>query len=532
MTAVDRSAAGAQSGTAAQPDAGAWLERKRWAWLACAVLAVFAFAPVLRGYYLHTDDYFWSPYGGFSAGEILQFMTMVGRPLAGVLFWAFSRWPGGMSSMNVLRLVSVINLACIAYMYFRWLRIWKLAPLAALGIAIVAITQPAFQTYAAYLCTGVYGFAFTLGAVGTLMTHHAIETAEPSRRRLRFAIAALAWLASAAIYQPAPFLVFALLAVPLLVTEPAELWSRWRGPALRYAAVFAAALATYYVLWRIWARFATLPYLGKYDNRALLHAEQIPERMHWFLHGVLLDAMSFWKMFPSPVIQIATFAVAGLCAVADFDRRAPGRWLAKYAVIAATGVACFAPSLLSAGPSLEYRTYAAVSTFWVMVVLVGAVRALARLGGAPARVAPAVCVALALVGMLWAGKTVSDFFAAPDGLEFLRVRHELTAFQKAHPGAPIRYVHVIPTPTALVVQRERHEFAEPSVRHPPNIRPIVLAALAERGIRDRPRITVQTGERWVEWGDRLSGMALTSHDVAPSDPVETVVVDMRDLVLY
>ena len=134
--------------------------------------------------------------------------------------------------------------------------------------------------------------------------------------------------------------------------------------------------------------------------------------------------------------------------------------------------------------------------------------------------------------MVWASKTVTDFFVTPDGIELLRVRHALRVFQKEHPGAPVRYVHVIPTPTALVVQRERHEFGEPSVRHPPNIRPIVLAALAERGISDRPRITVQTDERWVEWGDRLSGMQLTSHDVAPSDPAQTVVVDMRDLVLY
>jgi hypothetical protein len=530
MAVVDRSAAAGPDahGNGVEP---AWLARRRWAWLACAALAVIAFAPVLRGYYLHTDDYFWSPYGGFTAAEIMKFMTMVGRPVAGALFWGFSQWPGGMSSMNLLRLVSVLNLACLAYMYVRWLTTWGLAPLAALGIAIVAITQPAFQTYAAYLCTGVYGLAFSLGAAGALMTHRAIETAEPRRRRRRFAIAWLAWLAAVATYQPAPFLVFALLAVPLLVTEPAALWARWRGPALRYAAVFAAALATYYALWRIWARFATLPYLGKYDNRALLHAEQIPERLSWFVHGVLLDAMSFWKMFPSAVIQVAVVGVVALCAIADFDRRAPGCWLAKYLVIAACGALCFAPSLLSAGPSLEYRTYAAVSTFWVMVLLVGAVRAVRRWPAA-ARAAPAVCVALALVGTFWAGKTVTEFFATPDGLEFMRVRHELTAFQKAHPGAPIRYVHVIPTPTALVVARERHEFAEPSVRHPPNIRPIVLAALAERGIRDRPRISVQVGDRWVEWGDRLSGMELPARQVAPSDPAETVVVDMRDLVLY
>jgi hypothetical protein len=514
---------------AAHPDG--LLGRKRWAWLACLTLVVIAFMPVLHGYYLHTDDYFWSPYGGFSRDEILRFMTMVGRPLAGVLFWLFSLWPGGMSSMNVLRFVSVVNLACLAYMYFRWLRIWKLAPLTALAIAIVAITQPPFQAYAAYLCTGVYGLAFSLGAVGTVMTHHAIEASEPRVRRRRFAIATLAWFTSAAIYQPAPFLVFSLLAVPILVTEPANLWARWRGPALRYAAVFFVALATYYAIWRTWAHAATVESLGKYDNRAFVPMAQLPERMRWYLHGVLFDTMSFWKMFPSAALQLATFAIAGVCAIADFDRRAPVQWLLKYAVIAALCVLCFVPSLVSSGPSLEYRTYAAVSTFWVMVVLVGAVRTLAKLR-VPARAVAAGCCALAIVGMFWANKTVTDFFVMPDGLEFRRVRHELRAFQSAHRGAPIRYVHVIPTPTALVVRGERHEFAEPSARHPPNIRPIVLAALAERGLEDHPRITVQAGEHWVEWGDRLTGLRLGAQEVPPSDLADTVLVDMRDLVLY
>jgi hypothetical protein len=511
--------------------AGAWLDRRPRAWLVCAALVAVAFLPVLHGYYLHTDDYFWAPYGGFSASEILRFMTMVGRPLAGVLFWLFSHWPGGMASMNLLRLLSVLNLACLAYMYFRWLRTWKVEPWIAIGIAIAVITQPAFQAYAAFLCTGAYGLAFALAAVGTLMTQRALEIAAPRTRRVRFALAALAYLASASLYQPAPFLVFALLAVPILVTEPTELWARWRSPALRHAAVFAVAIAVYYVFWRAWAHSQAMPGVGKYDNRAVIGAAQLGDRLRWFAVGVLGEVMSFWRMAPSPVVQIAAFAVAGACAIADFDRRAPGQWLLKYAVIAAFGVACFAPSLASSAPSLEYRTYGAVSTFWVMVIAVGAARTAGRLR-APVRAIAAVCLALALIGVVWAHKTVTEYFVTPDGMEFLRVRQAVRAFHSAHPGMPIRYVHVIPTPTALIVRQQRNEFGEPSVRHPPNIRPIVHAALAERGLGDHPRITVDTGGRWVEWGDRLSGLGLASYDVAPSDPAETVVVDMRDLVLY
>lgn len=112
------------------------------------------------------------------------------------------------------------------------------------------------------------------------------------------------------------------------------------------------------------------------------------------------------------------------------------------------------------------------------------------------------------------------------------MRQAVRAFHTAHPGAPIRYVHVIPTPTSLIVRQQRNEFGEPCVRAEPNIAPIVRAALSERGLTDRPRITVDRDGHWIEWGNRLHGFMLDSREVAPSDPAETVVVDMRDLVLY
>lgn len=74
-------------------------------------------------------------------------MTMVGRPLTGMILWMVLMWPGGMASMNVLRRLGVLNIACVAYMYCRWLRIWGVAPFVALAISVVVITQPpAFAT--------------------------------------------------------------------------------------------------------------------------------------------------------------------------------------------------------------------------------------------------------------------------------------------------------------------------------------------------------------------------------------------------
>ena len=45
----------------------------------------FAYYPVLRGYYLHTDDYYWWYWGDASRKHVLGFGMTAGRPLAGFL---------------------------------------------------------------------------------------------------------------------------------------------------------------------------------------------------------------------------------------------------------------------------------------------------------------------------------------------------------------------------------------------------------------------------------------------------------------
>ena len=52
-------------------------------YLLMAGVLFFAYYPVLTGYYLHTDDYYFMKWGNFSQ-QIVRFTTITGRPLAGI----------------------------------------------------------------------------------------------------------------------------------------------------------------------------------------------------------------------------------------------------------------------------------------------------------------------------------------------------------------------------------------------------------------------------------------------------------------
>jgi hypothetical protein len=277
--------------------------------------------------------------------------------------------------------------------------------------------------------------------------------------------------------------------------------------------------------------------------------------LNWYRTGVWFQVLNFWNLNPSLAVQWIAYAVAAAVALLDFTRRAPWQWLLKYFTIALLSIFCFLPSLASSAPQLQYRTYAAVSAFWVLLILVGATRAASRLDRRSVRwrrsaprldrrsvrwlapalsarwLAPALGV-LALVGVFWANSTVNDYFALPDTVEFQFVRHALRMYAAVNPGVPLRYVEVIPSGDPVTVQYQRDEFGQESVDWGPNIRPVVDAALAELGMSTHTPVLIDQGGTFVEYSRNLVGVGLAWADV-PSPPAKgTAVVNMYDLVLY
>jgi hypothetical protein len=70
-----------------------------------------------------------------------------------------------------------------------------------------------------------------------------------------------------------------------------------------------------------------------------------------------------------------------------------------------------------------------------------------------------------------------------------------------------------------IAPEQRNEIGEPSLRHGPNIRPIIMAALDEMGVhRDVPvsHSSREAPAAWLEWDTVLQGMVLNAHYVRPT----------------
>jgi hypothetical protein len=78
-----------------------------------------------------------------------------------------------------------------------------------------------------------------------------------------------------------------------------------------------------------------------------------------------------------------------------------------------------------------------------------------------------------------------------------------------------------------VASVQRNELGEPSLRHGPNLRPIVTAALRELGITRDVRVFQSIpGEpsRWTEWGTELHWLSL-DYFTGPPRAGKAVTID-------
>jgi hypothetical protein len=499
-----------------------------WAAAALFSIAVAAYLPAVQGYYLHTDDYFWSSWGGFSCRSVLNFFYLAGRPLAGPLFSA-EGLVSTLSAMNMLRFISLMNVALIAMLMYRWFAVWTSDRWFSLALSGIIITLPPFQANVAFASTAPYGLAITVA----LMALHYVRRAEVAtdlRRSSRLCAAAVLLLTvSFAIYQPAGVFFAAMLMAPALFTDTNGFWksSRWR--MVMYGGVLAAGMVAYFLLMRLAYWYWAPPLGGKYDMRAMV--SDYFGRLEWFLRGVLYEVANFWQLFPSVANAVLTASIVAIAIALDFwvarSQRVPMRasdFLTKYVIVATLVPLSYLPSLASSNPSLEYRTYGAIAAA-VAIAAFGSLHGVIDRTTSRPSVRHVIMALLVMVGVYQAHWSVTYFFVAPDSAELGRVVDKIRRHDKTY--SDFRVVHVIPRQSERSAA-ERHEFGEPTLRHTPNIRPLIQAALQEAGIT-RPVRVVFSAPRdatWSEHGTQLDGMLLTTITVPPSPAEQTLTIDL------
>jgi hypothetical protein len=488
------------------------LEDRRTAFGLLLFLLLPAFLPALHGYFLHTDDYFWSHWGGYSFASKLRFMSLVGRPL-GAFFYHLMSKIQHMSQFNIPRFFSFINICTLAFLTFIWFRSWKVLASTALFISVAIMTLPPYQVNVAYLSTVFYGMASTFAMLALLYAKEAWKQKEPLRRAESVILAVILLIVSFADYQPGAMFYLTMLSVPLILAKPQTFWKDWHKPICLFAAVMLGGVISYYVLVKIdyAIYFTNTPVGGKYDPRAFV--QDYGERIKWFWNGPLFEAANLWRITPSVWMARFVFSLILLGPLGDFVEvclesklswRGFASLLLKWVAIFALVPMTYSISLVSSTPSMEYRTYGPVTSLLLVLAFFGVYRWLDSSTiqiWKKKQLKLILPVLLACWGISNSSQSISDYFVIPDSAEFRSLTMAIKKFRRANGSLSDIHVIVGP-PTSVDWLAQRNELGEPTLRFQPNVTPMVRSALSELGIRDPVRITISnqsTPDLWVEW---------------------------------
>ena len=488
---------------------------------------LIAYSPAVHAYYLHTDDYFYSSFGGFPHAAILTMMSVVGRPLAGLVYCAFAIVKT-MNGMNYLRALGIVNLAALGLWTYRSLRTQLPSAPVALAAAVAMLATPPFVTSVGYLVMVPYAFAATVAALAFALVS---ENVIGNGARGRWGFAALAWvllIVSLSLYQPGALFYVSLAAVSTLLADPRRFYRDHVRKLAIHGAILASACGVYYCVWRAGLQYARVPLIGKYDGRQFI--VDFHGRAVWFVRTPLVEASNLWFVRPMAGVSIVAGCVVLAALCLEYSSASGLRGLAavfgKAAILAVMLPMTYGINLASYMPSPEYRTYTALEGAIALLFLVSLTRIVDRI--TPFATAPAMAL-IALGGICAAHVTIQRYYTVPDSKEFRFVKDRIERYRRTN-GSDFTMIDVIvrPNPVAAV---QRNEMGEPSLRHGPNLRPMVTAALRELGIARDVRVFQSlpgNPSQWIEWGTQLHWSSLDYFPMPPP-PGRAIVIDASQL---
>jgi len=459
----------------------------RYAWPAILAALLAAYFPAIIAHYVHNDDYFLA-FGRFPASELITFASINGRPLAGIAFASFSL-ADSLVAMNFLRFLSILNLSVLGWLLYRILKRDVPNDLAALSIAVAALTIPPVATNVGYLATAPFGFGCTLSTIAFLLV---------PRYRIP---AMLLLLASLCLYQPSG--LFYLVLVGLAT------YHRWDLSSLRtHAVILGLPCVLYYIGWRIY--LTGFPVEGKYDPR---NAPGDPiGRLAWFFQTPLVEASNLWFVQPLIGISLIVFAIIGVALW-----RARADW--KQALVMALLLpATFGASLASPSPTPEYRTYVPLGVLIALLFLISVYR-----------LAPRALPAIALCGIVAAHVTMRTYFTEPGRAEIEFLKDQIQQFRRVH-SDDFSHIHVNLRDAPVAVGRH-NELGEPTLHHGPNVGPMIHAVLAELGSSQGVGVSVSTPDKpnaWLQWENKLNGAVQVGYYVRHQE-TGIIVIDAAQL---
>lgn len=433
------------------------------------ILLTLTYLPILQTHYLHTDDFFWSKWGEWNLKAMMAFMNPIGRPLGAFVYYLFSQI-SEFRHTYLARLFAVLNVSVIAYLLFDHLKRIKVPNAVSFLLSLLVVTLPPFQIFVSYVSTIPHGLSVLFSLLAYL------------NWRKKFLSIFLLFIAFCFNQVGALFFIVAW-ATELVQVDPKKLKTWLKHEGKKSALTFLGGLSIYYVVFRVYIATSKVAIGGKYDPTVFV--VNYGQRAAWFWEGALFEASNLWNLEPGLTIPLSLFFVFAVSW--GFEARKGGiASLVKAVLLLLCLPIGFAVSLASSGPSLEYRTYPVLSALCLLIPFLWAEKN-SREEKKTSESFVLLLLIVCVLGMVRANKTVHQFFAFPDTLEFRYVRNQVRNYLKT--GKPLKWVNVVRATGPIGAPFERHDFGEPTVRHEPNIRPFVLAALSETSVTGPVRIT-------------------------------------------
>lgn len=505
---------------------------KSYAFIALPILV--AFLPVALYNYLHTDDYFWSNWGGFSCASVISFLSIVGRPITGLIYCTGSL-VNKIDYFNFLRILSILNITVLAYLTFRWMIIFGVTREISALIAISIYTLPPFQVYSAYLSTSPFGLSASIAAMAGIIIYSKILCNSGLLNKVKYSlISIIVIIISLSIYQPNSLIIISFLIIPVTIYSIQFKLSNWHKIVIFYFLIIGISCGLYYLLWRSGLNYHEIPLGGKYDARVTVG--NIYDRLRWFLLFPLNEALNLWNIFPNYFFSLFIALISILLFFLNIYKTGKDcnknifyiiiYFLFNLSFIIFLIFSSFGISLLSASPSPEYRTYGALSVGIFSFLSINISKYLNRFKSS-LLLNRCLFIIVALVGVFSANSAVREYFAYPDSRELSFIKNSINSYI-LHNSEDFNWVHIITPNEAIARSKQRNEIGEPTSLHGPNIRPLVLVALDDLSLNKSVRVTHSdsiNSVKWNEWDNELRGLNLGNKSIDPSYS-NTIIIDM------
>jgi hypothetical protein len=487
---------------------------KRLAWMIGIMLVVYS--SVLALPYGFLDDYEIGSWVYYKPLSIIPALSVQGRPVSAVLELAAYYPIYHVSDFAWLRLIGIIGLGLLAWVFSRIMIRAGWSVRAAIPIAVMVATLPPMQVLAAWAIEFSYPWAAVVALLAAAVWADSVPDGAPPdlRREIRYGAASVALLLFSLVNnQPVAMIFWAAAAVDLF--KPGSTIPHLYRRGFGYLAIGFLAMALEFVILKLAIHIYPHEFMA---YRAAL-TTAIRTKIRWFIKTPLRHALNL-QHFPGTA---ATAIAVGVAIVVGLLLYFPGNLLSRAKFFAAALLLIplsYLPNLAVAESVPFYRTEIGLTTLilvyaWLAVNGFAAMLSRRSPGQPPSAIGLALLRAAAVCACVVAAFNVLIYFALPQTLEYRFLREKLAS-------ADLRAVRHI-----LVIQPSSGETLAPGA-YPQEFG---LPSMSEDWV---PIGMIQMTLRDLHLPIIDSDFEMTGHPhadgtVARAPDAATLVIDMRQI---